>query len=139
MRRIVTAIFLVVIAVTCDDPIKDDPSKIADGVYIGTFIRTPAWMRSDSANVTITFNDNSWTGQSDRINFPVLGEGTYKIENELMFFTNLIEVSPGVDTTLILSGRFQFTKNKTQLEIYRYYFGWGFEMSDEDRYILVKK
>jgi hypothetical protein len=141
MVRIVIIIFVLVSTVACEDSIKEDPYKIPDGVYIGTFIRTPAWQLSDTANVTITFSNNSWTGQSDRIDFPILGEGAYKIENKLINFTNLTEVIPGFDTTLILSGEFQFNKSNTSLEIFRYYYSpvWGWDMPDEDHYTLIGK
>ena len=141
MARIITVIFFILITIACDDQIKEDPNKISDGVYVGAFKRTPAWQLSQTANVSITFSNNSWSGQSDKTDFPVLGDGTYKIENKLIIFTNHSEVTPEFDTTLILFGEFQFNINNSSIEFYRYYYNptWGWDMPDEDHYTLIKK
>jgi len=141
MLRIVILLFIIFITVSSCDSKIEDPVIIPDGIYVGTFRRTPAWQFSQTANITITFSDDTWSGQSDSIDFPILGQGTYKIENKMIIFTNLRDVSPGSDTTLILSGEFQFDKSNTLLEIYRYYYSpvWGWDIPDEDRYSLTKK
>ena len=140
MIKIISAMLLLLVTVACDDQINENLTNISDGTYIGIFCRTPAWQQSDTSNVTISFHNNSWTGYGDKINFPVLGEGTYRIENELIIFTNLTEVISGIDTTLVLSGEFQFKISNTSIEFYRYYYNptWGWDMPDEDHYRLFK-
>jgi hypothetical protein len=141
MIRIIIGILTVFITATCCDSKIEDPNEISDGVYVGSFSRTLAWGSPQIANVTITISNNSWSGKSDKMNFPILGQGTYKIENKMIKFTNSSDIIPESDTTLILSGEFQFKQTKKLLEIYRYYYSpvWGWDMPDEDHYSLTRK
>jgi hypothetical protein len=141
MVRIIILILTVFIAVTSCNSKIEDSYKISAGVYMGSFSRTLAWGSPQIAEVTLTFSHNSWSGTSDKINFPVLGQGTYKIENRMIKCTNSSEFVPESDTTLIFSGEFQFKQTYKILEIYRFYYSpvWGWDMPDKDHYILTKK
>ena len=75
------------------------------------------------------------------MNFPILGEGTYKIENNIIKFTYFSDINPESETTLILSGEFQFKQTNKLFKIYRYYYSqvWGWDMPDKDHYSLTLK
>lgn len=117
-----------------------EPDKIQEGIYKGTFSRVISFGPRDTSNVIINFSSDTWFGQSDSLNFPVLGQGTYKVENDLIVFTNQTNVAEDFDTTLILSGNYQFNFSYTRVEIYRYYPNemWVWDWPDVDRYILTK-
>ena len=118
----------------------DKPDKIQDGMYKGTFSRVISFGPRDTSNVIINFSSGTWSGQTDSLNFPVLGQGTYKIENGLILFRNRTNIAEAIDTTLVLNGDYQFNFSYTHIEIYRYYPNkvWVWDWTDEDRFILTK-
>jgi len=117
---------------------ESEPDKIQEGIYKGTFSREIMWMPRDTSKVIISFSSDTWFGQSDSLNFPVLGQGTYKVEDDLIVFTNQTSVEEDFDTTLILSGYYQFNFNNTGVEIYRLYFNLFWDGFDIDLYDLTK-
>jgi len=90
--------------------------KIPDGTYSGTFQRKHAFgIGEGTATVSITFSSNTWTGQSDKTNFPALCHGTYEIENNKIIFTNLCVFTADFDWSLILSGDYDLSLSSDSL------------------------
>jgi len=90
--------------------------KIPDGTYFGTFQRKHAFGLGDgTATVSLIFSSNTWTGQSDKTNYPALCHGTYKIENNKIIFTNLCVFTADFDWSLILSGDYDFSLSSDSL------------------------
>ena len=117
MKKLIFIIWIAIISSTgCE---KSHNDKIPDGVYTGTFQRQLAFGGGDSANVTLTFSSNTWTGQSDKPSFPALCNGTYKIEKDKITFLNLCLWAPDLNESIILSGEFDLNINGKQIEIIR--------------------
>ena len=117
MKRIIFIIWIVIISSTSCEKSHND--KIPDGVYVGTFQRQLAFGGGDTANVTLTFSSNTWTGQSDKPVFPALCNGTYKIEKDKITFLNLCLWAPDLNESIILSGEFDLNIIGKQIEIIR--------------------
>jgi len=108
-----------VIILICFACVTDNYSKIPDGVYTGTFQRQLAFGGGDTAHISITFSENTWTGVSDKSNYPALCHGTYTIKNHKISFINDCEWIAQFDWTLILGGDYDFRYTDNQLNINR--------------------
>ncbi len=87
------------------------------------------------SNVTITFSENNWTGQSEFPKYPALCQGTY-IANGAgnVTFENPCSWTAEFDWTLILSQEYKLKVVGNDIEISREYNG-GFK----DIYKLTKQ
>jgi hypothetical protein len=117
---------------------EETTSKIIDGKYEGTFQREWIWAESETANVTFTFSSNEWSGSSDNYNYPVLCRGTYSIARDTIIFKNVCVMTPELDWSLILSGKYALSVDGDKVEFTRDYRS---ATSDTyiDRYILYRK
>lgn len=82
------------------------PLPVADlnGTYKGTFQRGSG----DIANVTLVFNNGSWTGESNIPRYPALCNGIFQINNGgKLLFENRCPWTADFDWTLILNGDFE--------------------------------
>lgn len=96
---------------------------IPDGNYVGTFQRLSA-TGGQLSNVTLTFSENSWTGQSEFSKYPALCHGTYRsIEGNKVTFENACIWTTEFDWTLILSGDFELSITGTEVELVKEYNG----------------
>ena len=94
---------------------------IPDGTYIGTFQRELVWSESDTAQVTLTFSSNNWHGESDKVKYPALCNGTYSIEGNTINFESGCAWSAEFDWSLILSGKYALTITGNIIEFSRDY------------------
>ena len=118
------AILLFALFLTCLAGCKKETqnyTRVPDGIYIGTFQREPVWAEKDSANITITFSSNTWTGYSDKMNYPALCKGTYSIEDDIIIFENQCAWTAEFDWSLILSGKYVIKSMGRTIEFYRDY------------------
>ena len=138
MTRLFSAIWILIIPIISCDSLHDEIDKIPDGVYTGTFQRQLAFGGGDAANVTIIFSSNTWSGQSDKQNYPALCHGTFKIEKGKIFITNLCVFTADFNWSLIFSGEYDFSLKDDSLEIFHNSIG---PTSDawNDKYDLVKQ
>lgn len=100
---------------------ENEIAKIPDGIYIGTFQRTPVWGDGQIANVSITFASGKWSGQGDFSKYPALCRGTYEVQNNKLIFQNECAWTAEFDWSLILSGEYQFNINENSLIFTRDY------------------
>jgi hypothetical protein len=121
MKKLIFIFLIVIISITSCDKSHND--KIPDGVYTGTFQRQLAFGGGDTANVTLTFSSNTWTGQSDITKYPALCHGTYSIDKQKIIFTNDCSWTDEFDGTLILGGEYTLSLNGNQLGFIRDYRG----------------
>jgi hypothetical protein len=94
---------------------ENEITKITDGIYIGTFQRTPVWGDGQISNISITFSSGKWSGQSDNSRYPALCHGTYEVQNNKLIFQNECAWTAEFDWSLILSGEYQFNINGNSL------------------------
>ncbi|WP_129715732.1 hypothetical protein [Pedobacter sp. SYP-B3415] len=81
-----------------------------EGVYKGTFERR-GLQDSKKSNVTITFEQETWTGTGDLQKYPALCNGRFLITMNQIKFSNLCSWPGDFDSTYVLSGDYalQFT------------------------------
>jgi len=116
MKKVALIFWISVLILDSCESDKTLNLKIPDGTYTGTFQRKHAFgLGEGTANVSITFSSNTWTGQSDKTYFPALCNGTYEIENNKIIFTNLCTFTANFDRSLILSGDYDFSLKSDSL------------------------
>ncbi|SFF52878.1 hypothetical protein [Sunxiuqinia elliptica] len=121
---------------SCEKEELREPSSL-QGSYIGTFQREVVWSESDTANITLTFEENRWTGSSDKNKYPALCNGTFSIDGDTIIFENDCAWTAEFDGTLILDGKYLLTETAKTIEFSRDYRS---ETKDTyvDKYTLLK-
>ena len=81
--------FLLTLVITIFGCNKDDEhiETSIDGNYIGIFDRS-----GNTSNVELTFNNGTWTGESEIVKFPALCNGTYSISGNIVTFENAASI-----------------------------------------------
>jgi hypothetical protein len=138
MTKLFPAILLIFITSIGCENLHDGIDSIPDGVYTGTFQRQPAFGGGDTAQVTIIFSSNNYSGVSDKPKYPALCDGTYSIEKQKIKFMNTCIWTAEFDWSLILSGEYDFSLNGKQLIITRSYLDASTD-TWTDKYILTKQ
>lgn len=105
MKNLVCLILVFYVMVGCSED-DNQPAKITDGVYVGTFQRKLSRADNQTANITIIFSSNQWTGTSDMVKYPALCHGTYSIKGDTIVFENECAWTAEFDWSLILSGKY---------------------------------
>ena len=95
--------------------------KIPDGNYTGTFQRELVWSDSDTANITIIFSSNKWSGTSDMVKYPALCKGIYSIVGDTIIFENECVWTAEFDWSLILAGKYLLKQTENTIEFTRDY------------------
>ena len=114
------------VTVSCE---KTNPGQIPldqgvpEGTYTGTFQRQTS-TGGQISNVTITFTENNWTGQSQMAKYPALCHGTYKRDGgDNITFNNGCAWTAEFDWTLILGQDYKIKTVDKSVEITREYNG----------------
>jgi hypothetical protein len=94
-------------------------SQELEGNYSGTFQRFSGETAGEIALVELNFENGNWEGTSSKQKYPALCNGTYKIENQEITFTNACFWTAEFDWTLILSGTYKFEQSQNTLKFER--------------------
>jgi hypothetical protein len=137
MNRILNLLWIGIFIFSSCVSNKKDSIDLINGLYVGTFQRQLAFGGGEIANVSITFTSNTWTGESDHAKYPALCNGTYKIENQKIIFTNACDWTADFNWSLILSGEYDLIVNGEQIQIIRSDLGPSTD-TWTDKYILQK-
>jgi len=126
MRKYLLLIICLTYFSGCEKNEKNIPNKenivtFQDGNYVGTFKRELSWTDSYTANVTMTFSSNVWSGTSDITEYPALCSGTYSMKGDTIIFENYCAWTAEFDWSLILSGKYVLETKEDSVEIYRNY------------------
>lgn len=113
---------------------NEETTYLENGNYTGTFQRHGVWFIGDTANITMTFSSNTWTGSGDKIKYPALCNGTYRIEGDTIIFVNDCAWTTEFDWSLILSGKYKLIKNGNNIE-----FNKDYRSATADTYIDIYK
>jgi len=108
---------------------------IPAGTYYGTFQRITASGDAMVSNVSISFGEGKWNGQTDIEKYPALCHGSYEFKNDKVIFTNECAWTADFDWSLILSGEYSFSFNDSCLTITKSYNSTPNAIF-QDRYIL---
>ncbi|TRX52352.1 hypothetical protein FNH22_21805 [Fulvivirga sp. M361] len=107
MRKILISLFAITLMFACDD---DDPQAtptLMDGTYEGTFIRSSPNAKYKPSEVTLTFTDGKFTGDSEIEKYPAICNGTYDVKENSIEFSNSCVWTAEFDWSYILSGEFE--------------------------------
>ena len=92
---------------------------IPEGTYKGHFIRSSPLAKYASSNVTITIKGNTFYGESDKLNYPAICRGTFKVMGNTIELENECLWTADFDWSYILKGEFEFTMTDGKLEMKR--------------------
>ena len=106
--------------ISCENNDINKNTVIPIGTYKGQFVRSSPYSKYSPSNVTLTFTADRFSGESDRINYPAICNGTYKIVGQEIEFTNDCAWTAEFDWSYILSGEFQLKSDSIQLEMTKY-------------------
>ena len=109
-------LFLLVAITSCKEDIVKETSEI-EGTFTGTFIRSSPNARYAPSEVTLTFSDGEFQGDSETVKYPAICNGTFLIEGENITFSNSCPWTAEFDWTLILSGEFTYEWRGEELVI----------------------
>jgi hypothetical protein len=138
MKKILLGVVIfTIISVSCDSNQKN-VGEIPTGLYSGTFQRQLAFGGGEISNVSITFSENTWTGQSESPKYPALCHGTFSLYKSAIIFTNDCVWTADFDWSLILGGTYDFTLIGKQLLITKGYSGPSTD-AWTDKYFLTKQ
>ena len=114
-------IFVLLFFISCEKKDEQIDRKIPDGKYTGTFHREIVWSDNDTANITMTFSSDKWTGNSEKMYYPALCKGTYKIIGDTIIFENECFWPAHFDWSLILGEKYAFKQTENVIEFSRDY------------------
>lgn len=120
-------IFLLTLVITIFGCNKDDVNveTSIEGNYIGVFERD-----GNTSNVELTFNNGTWTGESEAEKFPALCNGTYSTSADSIAIENACVWTADFDWTLILNDDWSYNLNGNTLVLTK---------SNGDKYTLTKQ
>ncbi|WP_373523110.1 hypothetical protein [Aquiflexum sp.] len=113
-------IFALFLLGSCDE--NAEPTILSqelEGTYSGTFQRFSGETAGEIALVELNFENGNWEGTSSIQKYPALCNGTYKIENQKITFTNSCFWTAEFDWTLILSGTYVLEQSQNTLKFER--------------------
>ena len=94
-------------------------SQELEGTYSGTFQRFSGETADEIALVELNLVNGNWEGTSSKQKYPALCNGTYKIENQEITFSNACFWTAEFDWTLILSGTYKLEQSQYRLKFER--------------------
>lgn len=108
---------------SCDENNTDEIVDLPIGNYKGQFIRSSPHTKYDPSNVTLTFTADRFFGESDKIKYPAICNGTYKLTGREIEFTNDCPWTAEFDWTYILNGKFELSVDGDELVMTKYFGG----------------
>lgn len=119
-----------ILIAACKKDSKDSLPADFEGAYSGTFHRTGM----DTTNVTLTFFQNHFEGQSSRQKYPAICQGSFDGNQDMISFTDSCTWTADFDWSLILNGSYRISfKPGNTLHI------WRTNGTITDEYILSKR
>jgi hypothetical protein len=112
---------LLIIFTSCTYNDITKPVVLLSGTYKGNFSRSSPLVKYASAEVTISFDDNSFEGTSNMIKYPAICRGTFSLSGNQIEFTNICAWTAEFDWSLILSGKYTFSINGDEIQFKRSY------------------
>lgn len=135
MRPLIISFIIALLFSSCNEEDGQLENRFEEGTYSGTFIRNWPSGQSNTANITMTFEDNKWSGSSNIPKFPALCRGTFSITGNKITFQNECPWTAEFDWSLILSGEFTLEKSGKELEFSNY----NRSATFTDHYKLIKE
>jgi hypothetical protein len=99
---------------------SDENMNTLPGTYSGTFDRY-IQNKGRTVNVTITFTESWFDGNSDTSGFPAICAGTYKTWSDSIGFINSCDFPDSVPGSLILNGNWSLVQKGDSIFMRRVY------------------
>ncbi|TXN36934.1 hypothetical protein FVB32_01205 [Flagellimonas hymeniacidonis] len=96
---------------------NDDFLTTLEGNYEGTFTVEYKNDETFSNPVEVSFSEDQFSSTTGTDRFPAGGNGTYKVENNTIQFTDKNIWTADFDWNLILNGTYNYTINKNTLTL----------------------
>ncbi len=125
MKAKILILFCLLIAIVGCHNDDDNIQTNINGDYVGIFERN-----GNISKVELTFNNGTFNGQSERVKFPGLCNGTYAISGNTITFANDCLWTAEFDWPLILSHKWDFNLNSNILTMTK---------SNGDKYTLTQQ
>ena len=122
--KILILIGILITTFACNND-DDNSQQYINGEYIGMFERN-----GNTSNVELTFNDGTFTGESEMEKFPALCNGTYLISGNNITFVNDCPWTAEFDWSLILNAEWNFNLSNNVLIMTK---------ENGDKYTLTKQ
>ncbi len=103
--------------VSCEYKNTNKTNTAPQGTYKGQFIRSSPLARYAPSDVTITFAGNTFTGESEKPNYPAIGKGTFKVNGQDIVFTNDVMWTAEFDWSYILKDKWELNMIGDKLEM----------------------
>lgn len=132
MKTLILLITAFLFMISCEQKETVTPD-VVDGTYVGIFNRSSPNAKYATANVTLTLNKGEFSGSSNINNYPAICNGTYKIFEGRVEFTNNCMFTANFDWTYILNRNFNLKIEANKIYLTR---GYG---DVHDRYELEKQ
>jgi hypothetical protein len=135
MKRLSVLLLIAGMAlVSCRKDNRND--EYLTGTYKGTFQRFGPAVDGQLVNVTLKFDGNTFSGESEAQYYPAICSGKFTVAGNKANFENTCVWPAHFDWTLILNGEYEIIVNGNNLEIIRSYNGVVFY---QDHYKLIKE
>lgn len=113
---------------SCSKEKEETNNAPIKGKYSGTFKRYNQ-AEDITANVSLVFLNNGWTGTSNLVHYPALAKGTWSMhDQEVLNFENTSTWTADFDWTLILDGIYILHKNDDSLVFTKSYGNGGVDV-----------
>ena len=100
---------------------NDEEAVIVPGTYTGEFNRYSPGSPLISSHVSITLDQNTFTGSSDAPKSPAICSGSYKLTGSEIEFSNHCPWTAEFDWTYILGGKFKVKVMNDEMILVRMY------------------
>jgi hypothetical protein len=120
MRLATIYLVIIVLLASCDSSeslsgLERVSRKPLQGTFSGQFFRSGPSALATRSNVSLTFEGNEFSGQSDTPKYPGICHGTYTYSENTIVFSNKCFWTAEFDWTLILGGEFNVEINGDSL------------------------
>ncbi len=122
--KVLLIIGLIFVILSCNKDDENSQTEI-NGEYVGFFERG-----GNNSSVKLTFNNGSWSGESEIVKFPALCNGTYSKSGNVITFENACTWTAEFDWTLILGGDWNYSLKGNSLVLTK---------TNGDKYTLTKQ
>lgn len=136
MKRLSVLLLITSAALLSCKKDKNSDDQVLTGTYKGTFQRYGPAVDGQLVNVTLNFNGNTFSGESEAQYYPAICSGKFTVNANKANFENTCVWPAHFDWTLILTGEYDIKIDGNNLEIIRSY---GGIVPHQDHYKLVKE
>ena len=120
MKKLTRSLILMVACISCEYNDVNRNTELSQGTYKGQFIRSSPNARYAPSNVTLTLTADRFIGESDKVKYPAICRGTYKVKGQKIEFNNECAWTTEFDWSYILSGEFNLSVDGKKLEMTKY-------------------